>query len=97
MIPTTLRQVAEVRQKTLQTSVRELDHRMGDGIGVTLRWDPLTNGVSAVVRDERLGESLAFRVDGATAGCAFHDPCAFAANLGVADGADHEPYPKKTT
>jgi hypothetical protein len=55
MITTALPQVAEARHETLQTSVGELDHRTSDGIDVTLRWDPLTNGVSVVVRDERLG------------------------------------------
>jgi hypothetical protein len=80
MITTTLPQVAEARRETLQTSVRELDHRTSDGIDVTLRWDPLTNGVSVVVRDERLAESLAFGVDPADALCAFHHPYAYTAS-----------------
>jgi hypothetical protein len=83
MITTALRQVAEARQhtkhETPQTSVRELDHRTSDGIDVTLRWDPLTNGVSVVVRDDRQGDSLAFEVDPAEALCAFHHPYVYAA------------------
>jgi hypothetical protein len=97
MITTAPPQVAEARHETHQTSVRELDHRTSDGIDVTLRWDPLTNGVSVVVRDERLGESLAFGVDPADAVCAFQHPYAHAANLAVADGPNHEPYTKETT
>ena len=78
-------QVAEARgptkHDTLQTSVRELDHRTSDGIDVTLRWDPLTNRISVVVRDDRLGESLTFGVDPADASCAFDHPYAYAANV----------------
>jgi hypothetical protein len=88
MSTTALPQEAEARRRTthgtFQTSVRELDHRTSDGIEVTLRWDPLTNGVSVVVRDERIGESLAFGVDPADALCAFHHPYAYAANRAVA-------------
>jgi hypothetical protein len=80
MITTALPQLAEARRETLQTSVRELDHRRSDGIDVTLRWNPQTNTVSVVVLDERMGESLAFGVDPANALCAFHHPYAFAAN-----------------
>jgi hypothetical protein len=81
MITTALPHVAEARPETLQTSVRELDHRTSAGIEVTLRWDPLTNRISVVVRDERHGESFAFGVDPADALCAFHHPYAYAANL----------------
>jgi hypothetical protein len=86
MITTALPQIAEAPGETLQTSVRELDHRRCDAIDVTLGWDPLTNGVSVVVRDERLGESLAFEVDPADALSAFHHPYAYAPNLALADG-----------
>jgi hypothetical protein len=81
MITTAPPQVAKARHETLQTSVRELDHRTSDGIDVTLRWDPLTNEVSVVVHDERRSESLAFGVDPAEALCAFHHPYAYAANV----------------
>jgi hypothetical protein len=80
-----------------QTSFRELDHRTSDDIDVTLRWDPLTKEVSVVVRDDRLGDLLAFEVDPADALCAFHHPYASAPDLPVADGPNHEPYTKETT
>ena len=81
MITTALPHVAEAGNETLQTSVRELDHRTSDGIDVTLRWDPLTNRISVVVRDDRLGESLTFGVDPADASCAFDHPYAYAADV----------------
>jgi hypothetical protein len=100
MSTTGLPPVAEARggtwQETLQTSVRELDHRTSDGIDVALRWDPLTNGVSVVVRDDRLGESHAFEVDPAEALCAFHHPYAYAADPRVKDGPDRGPFTKET-
>jgi hypothetical protein len=80
-----------------QTSFRELDHRTSDGIDVTLRWDPLTKEVSVVVRDERLGDSLAFRVDAADALCAFHHPYAYAAHLRVTRGPNRSPFTRETT
>ena len=89
MITTAPPQVAEARHEALRSSVRELDHRTSDGIDVTLRWDPLTNRISVVVRDDRLGESLTFGVDPAEALCAFHHPYAYAANLRVAHGPNH--------
>jgi hypothetical protein len=91
-------QVAEARgrtkQQTLRTSVRELDHPASDGIDVTLRRDPLSNGVPVVVRDERLGESLAFGVDPADALCAFHHPYAYAASLAVTGAPNRGPFTK---
>jgi hypothetical protein len=74
----------------IKSSVRELDHRSSDGIDVTLRWDPLTNEVSVVVRDERLRESLAFGVDPADALGAFHHPYAYAADLPVAPNPEQQ-------
>jgi hypothetical protein len=85
------------RHASTQTSVRELDHRISDGIDVTLGWDPLTNTVSVVVRDDRLGDSIAFDVDPADARCAFHHPYAYAAHLRVTDGPDREPFAAETT
>jgi hypothetical protein len=60
--------------------VRELDHRAADDIDVRLFWNPETNGISIIVHDERLGQSLVFDVDGAQALAAFHHPYAFAEN-----------------
>ena len=68
--------------------VRELDHRGADGIDMRLFWSPQTNGVSITVRDERLGQSLVFDVDGTEALAAFHHPYAFAENRRPARGPD---------
>jgi hypothetical protein len=57
---------------------RELDHRSGDGIDVTLLWHPQTHRVSIAVIDERTGEVLMFEVDAADAMAAFHSPYAYA-------------------
>jgi hypothetical protein len=67
---------------TSQSSARELDHRNGDGIDVTLLWDPQTHRVSVAVIDERTGEVLIFDVDGADALAAFHHPYAYAPSPG---------------
>ncbi len=58
-------------------SLRELDHRSGDGIDVSLLWDPVTDGVSIQVVDTRSGEILAFPVAADEALTAFHHPYAF--------------------
>jgi hypothetical protein len=63
---------------TSHTPHRELDHRNGDGIDVTLLWDPHTDRVSVAVIDERTGEVLTFGVDGADALAAFQHPYAYA-------------------
>jgi hypothetical protein len=101
MSTTTLPHLAESHCATThgasQTSVRELDHRTSDGIDVTLRWDPLTNGVSVAVRDDRRGDSLAFEVDPADALCAFHHPYAHAANLRATDAPNRGPFTQETT
>lgn len=60
------------------TSIHELDHRNGDGIDVTLLWNPGTGRVSLGVIDERSGEALMFEVNGADAMAAFHHPYAYA-------------------
>ena len=36
---------------------RELDRRTGDGIVVTLLWDPVTGGVSVALSDTRAGNA----------------------------------------
>ena len=62
---------------TTMNSLRELDHRSGDGIDVSLLWDPVTDGVSIQVVDTRSGEILAFPVAADEALTAFHHPYAF--------------------
>ena len=66
---------------TSHTPAREIDHRNGDGIDVTLLWDPHTDSVSVAVIDERTGEVLTFGVDSAEALAAFHHPYAYAPSL----------------
>jgi hypothetical protein len=63
---------------TSDTPTRELDHRNGDGIDVTLVWDARTDSVSVAVIDERTGEVLTFGVNRAEALAAFHHPYAYA-------------------
>jgi hypothetical protein len=64
---------------TTDISIRELDHRTGDGIDVTLVWYPQTNRVSVAVVDVRSGEAFELIVPGADALEAFRHPYAYAA------------------
>lgn len=41
-----------------RTTLRELDRRTGDGVDVSLLWDPRTKGVSVAVTDTRQGGRL---------------------------------------
>jgi hypothetical protein len=66
---------------TLETKVRELDRRRGDGIEVALLWNSERQRVSVAVEDERSGESFEFEVDSAHALAAFHHPYAYADSL----------------
>ena len=61
-----------------QIGARELDHRSGDGIDVTLFWSPRTNRLWIVVEDTRDGDSIEFDVDPADALDAFNHPYAYA-------------------
>jgi hypothetical protein len=54
---------------------RELDHRNGDGVDVTLLWEPETNSMVVVVVDG--SRSFRIEVDPADALDAFHHPCAY--------------------
>lgn len=60
-----------------QPAIRELDHRCGDGIDVSLLWDSAANRVLLTVEDRRGGESHAFEVPAADALDAFHHPYAY--------------------
>lgn len=64
---------------TAITTCRELAHRTGDGIEVTLFWTKATNTVAVAVLDTRSGEALEFDVDGNAALDAFNHPYAYAA------------------
>ena len=62
----------------------ELSSREGDGLEVSLLWNPATDRVKVTVADSRLDHDLELHVDGADALSAFHHPFAFAAALGIA-------------
>lgn len=62
---------------TLQSPIRELDHRTTDGIDVRLLWDPRSDQVLVAVEDQRHGESFELTVPGADALEAFHHPYAY--------------------
>jgi hypothetical protein len=64
----------------LQTeSLRELDHRAGDGLDVFLLWDPVEDRVMVVVNDARTGDLFDLAVPADKALDAFHHPFAYAA------------------
>ena len=62
---------------TSEAPVRELDHRLNDGIDVRLLWDPRTDRVLVAVEDQRTGEYFELDVPGAEALQAFHHPYAY--------------------
>lgn len=55
----------------------ELDRRSGNGIDVTLVWEPATNHVFVGVIDKRTGNQFAIEVDPANALDAFRHPFAY--------------------
>ena len=59
-------------------TLRELDHRGGDGIDVTLMWNAQDDTTYVFVDDNRSGQSLRIAVDGADALDAFRHPYAYA-------------------
>ena len=65
------------------TERRELAHRTGNGIEVTLLWIKSTNAVTISVLDSHSGEELEFEVDGCRALDAFNHPYAYAAAVRV--------------
>lgn len=68
---------------TAITKRRELAHRTGDGIDVSLFWSKPSNWVTIAVVDTRSNEALEFDVDGSAALDAFNHPYAYAAALDV--------------
>jgi hypothetical protein len=64
--------------QTPASDVRELAHRSGDGLDVTLVWYPAPNQVGVRVADARSGEHFELRVDPAAALDAFEHPFAYA-------------------
>jgi hypothetical protein len=67
----------------MQKRTHELDFRAGDGLEVTLLWNPETNRVTVSVFDAKTGDDFGIDVDAADALDAFHHPYAYAANRGV--------------
>jgi len=65
---------------------RELAHRVGNGIEVTLFWSKSTNRITLEVLDSRSGERLDFDVDGYAALDAFKHPYVYAAKRMFAGG-----------
>jgi hypothetical protein len=59
------------------STIRELDHRVSDGIEVTLLWDSRDDRVYVTVEDRRHGHFFDFEVDAAEALEAFHHPYAY--------------------
>jgi hypothetical protein len=57
---------------------RELAHRAGGGIDVSLYWDERTNRVTVTVHDARTDEGFELEVDGRHALDAYHHPFAYA-------------------
>ena len=65
------------------TERRELAHRTGNGIEVTLLWTKSTDKVTIAVADTHSGEELEFAVDASRALDAFNHPYAYAATVRV--------------
>jgi hypothetical protein len=63
------------------TERRELAHRTGDGIEVTLFWNEVTDRVTLEVLDLRSDERLELDIAGHVALDAFHHPYAYAATI----------------
>ena len=62
---------------------QELDFRSGDGLEVSLLWEPETNRVTVSVYDMKTGDDFEIEVAGHQASDAFNPPYAYAANKGV--------------
>jgi hypothetical protein len=58
--------------------MRELDRRQGDGLDVTLLWEPGSDHLYVAVADLRTRERFRIRVDAGRALDAFHHPYAYA-------------------
>ncbi len=63
-------------------TIRELDHRRGDGIDVRLLWSPTDDRVQVAVIDTKTGERFAIAVEPHEALTAFHHPYSYAASNG---------------
>jgi hypothetical protein len=85
VLETTLRSIEGGTEMTTSadTERRELAHRTGNGIEVTLLWTKSTNTVTIAALDTHSGEELEFEVDASRALDAFNHPYAYAAAVRV--------------
>jgi hypothetical protein len=68
----------------MNDTIRELDHRRTDRIGVTLLWREADNQVLVSVADEKTGDQFTIEVrDGERPLDVFHHPYAYAAWHGI--------------
>ncbi len=67
----------DITQTKLQTRIRELDRRIGDGLEVALLWDAQTDQVFVSIVDRRRDVVLEVSVDPADALDAFRHPFAY--------------------
>ena len=84
-----VRNVTVVDQLLCESARRELAHRFGAGIDVTLYWDAVEEVVTVEVVDLAAGENFELAVPRSRALDAFHHPFAYAASYesGVPHGA----------
>lgn len=68
---------------TTTHQVKELAHRAGDGIEVSLLWHDTGGGLTVICTDERTGHWFALEADCENALDVFHHPFAYAAHRGV--------------
>ena len=64
---------------TASNTLRELDHRSGDGLSIHLLWDPSDDSLTVTVEDSRTEEFFVIPVAAGGALEAFHHPFAYAA------------------
>ena len=64
-------------------AVRELAHRAGDGMDITLLWDSGTDKVFVLVDDQRRGARFRIDVGNGNALDAFHHPYAYSRHGGL--------------
>jgi hypothetical protein len=72
-----------------RTDLKELAHRSGDGLEVTLWWRREDNSLLVAVDDARSGDLFQLDVDHHDAMDAFHHPYAHAAHRGIAFAASN--------
>ena len=73
------------------SALRELDHRVSDGIAVWLLWRPQDDRALVAVRDTKTGEAFTIEVaDGQRALEVFQHPFAYAGNRRATDQSSGE-------